>query len=188
MTKDAFSERKQALEDEFFFRVDEKLLAKLNADTAAAAEREQLKAATGLSDESVLNALIAAGASSESVAAISLVPLVLVAWADGKLEAEERLPIMKAAEDQGMVSGTPAASLLEHWLTNKPKAQLASTWKQYIAAVSAQLSDEAHAALRDDIIQRAKAVANATGGVLGFGKISADEKRVIAELEQALTR
>lgn len=187
MTKDAFNERRQALEDEFFYHVDEKLLTALQAKTVAEANRKQLVETTGITNAEVLDELFAAGASSETVAAISLVPLILVAWADGQMDAEEREPIVKAATDQGITSGSPAAELLEHWLATKPKAELASTWKHYIAAVMEEMSDEAKFSLRSDIVGRAKAVANASGGILGFGKVSSDEKRVIAELELALT-
>jgi tellurite resistance protein len=188
MTKDALNERRKALEDEFFHRVDEKLLADMRQKSASEINRKDLQQATGITDVAVLDELLAAGAIGESVAAISLVPLVLVAWADGKIDPDERKPILKAAEDKGIVSDSPGAKLLEHWLTQKPKRELASTWKHYIAAVNENLGSDAKAALRDDILGRARAVANASGGVLGFGKISSDEKRVLEELEQVLSK
>ncbi|MGB7346950.1 MAG: hypothetical protein WBD20_22190 [Pirellulaceae bacterium] len=187
MTKDAFNTRRQALEDEFFHRVDEKLLADMKAKMAAESNRKHLESATGITDSDVLEELLAAGASAESVAAISLVPLVLVAWASRKVEPEERDQVLKAANDLGITKDTPAAKLLEHWLERKPKRELGATWKHYIAAVMEKMSDEAKASLRSDIVGRAHAVANASGGILGIGKTSSDEKRVIAELEEALT-
>ena len=187
MTKDALNDRRQALEDEFFHRVDEKLLAEMKAKSTAETNRVQLQTATGISNVDLLDELVAAGATAESVAAISLVPLVLVAWADRKMEAEEREQILKTAQDEGIASDGPAAVLLEHWLTTRPKRELESTWKHYIVAVMGQMGVESQTLLRTEIIKRARAVANASGGILGFGKISADEKRVIAQLEEALT-
>ena len=187
MTKDALDDRRQALEDEFFHRVDEKLLTDMKAKTAAESNRKQLEAATGITNSGLLDELLAAGASAEAVSAISLVPLILVAWASGKVEPEEREQVLKAASDHGITSDTPAAQLLEHWLERKPNRKLGATWNHYIAAVVAQMGAESRSALRTDIIGRATAVANAAGGLLGFGKISIDEKHVIAELEKALT-
>ena len=187
MSKDAFNERRKALENEFFYQVDEKLLTAMKAKTVAETNRRQLGEATGIADSELLDELFAAGASAETVAAISLVPLILVAWADGKMDPEEREPIVNAAIDQAILSGSPGAELLEHWLNAEPKGELASTWKHYITAIMEQMSDEAKVLLRSDILMRAKAVANASGGILGFGKVSSEEKRVIAELEQALT-
>jgi hypothetical protein len=187
MTKDALNDRRQALEDEFFHRVDDKLLSEMKAKSTAETNRMQLQTATGISDVDLLDELAAAGATAESLAAISLAPLVLVAWADGKMGAEEREQILKTAKDEGIASDSPAAMLLGHWLTAKPKRELESTWKHYIVAVMRQMGVESQTVLRTEIIGRARAVANASGGILGFGKISADEKRVIAELEEALT-
>jgi hypothetical protein len=186
MTKDALEDRRQALEDEFFHRVDEKLLAEMRAKSAAETNRKELEAATGITDSDLLDELLAVGATAESVSAISLVPLILVAWSDGKLDAEEREPIAQAAKNEGISSGSPAEKLLEHWLATKPKRELASTWKHYISAVMQRMSDDAKLSLRREIIGRANAVANASGGILGFGKVSSDEKRVIAELEKTL--
>lgn len=187
MTKDALNDRRQALEDEFFHRVDEKLLAAMRAKTAAESSRKRLEAATGISNTDLLDELLAAGASDETVAAIALVPLILVAWASGEVEPEEREQILKAASDHGITNDSPAALLLEHWLDRKPNRELGATWKHYIAAVVAQMGAESRESLRSEIVARATAVANASGGLLGFGKISNDEKRVIAEVEQALT-
>lgn len=185
MIKDAFKERERALEEEFFHRVDKRLLADLQAELAAEAERERLAAATGFGDQDLLSELVAQGVSTQSVAALSLVPLVLVAWADGKMDSKERPLILKAAREQGIADDSPAAKRLEDWLDTKPSPQLASTWKHYVRATTAKMSDEARQALRSDVVRRARAVAKASGGPMGFGVVSSDEKRVIAELEKA---
>ncbi len=98
MTKDALNERRQALEDEFFHRVDEKLLTDMKAKTAAESNRKRLEAATGITNSDLLDELLAAGASAEAVSAISLVPLILVAWASGKVEPEEREQVLQGGK------------------------------------------------------------------------------------------
>lgn len=108
MTKDAFKERERALEEEFFHRVDKKLLVDLPVELAAAAERERLTGTTGFGDQDVLSKLVALGVSTEGVAAISLVPLVLVAWTPNKMGSKERPLILKAAREQGIADDSAA--------------------------------------------------------------------------------
>jgi hypothetical protein len=188
MTKDAFNDRRQALEDEFFHRVDEKLLAEMKAKSLAESERKQLQEATGIADSKLLDTLLAAGIPAGAVAAISLVPLILVAWSDGNVSAEEQASILECAKEQGIAPGSAAEKLLVHWLSHKPNRELTSTWQDYMASVIEKMSDESLLSLRSDMIRKATNVANASGGVLGFGKVSGDESRVISQIEKALTR
>lgn len=183
---DAFKDRERALEAEFFYRVDKQLLANLKEKLANDAQREQLAAATGFGDDSLLNELLAVGVSSEAIAAISLVPLVLVSWADGKVDAEERVPILQAALDQGIFEESPAWKLLVHWLENKPSPQLATAWRHYLQAAKQKMSEEARKSLRSEVIRRGRAVANATRGPHLLTAMSTEEKHVIAEIEQSL--
>jgi len=52
-----------------------------------------------------LDSLIASGISPDTIAAVSLIPLVAVAWADKKLEAKERDAILNAATEAGISAG-----------------------------------------------------------------------------------
>ena len=115
---------------------------------------------------------------------LPVMPLILVAWADGKLDSKERPQILAAAKEQGIAEDSPAAKLLEHWLDTPPSPELAPTWKHYVRAVAKHLSNEARLALQNETLRRARGVAKASGGALGFGAISEDEERVISELEQ----
>jgi tellurite resistance protein len=185
MTKEAFKERERALEEEFFHRVDTKLLANLKAKLAAEADRQQLAVATGFTDEKLLDELVEIGVSAEAIAAMSLVPLVLVAWADGNLDSKERPLILKAAQAEGIAEATPAGQLLRHWLDTQPEPQLATTWKHYTQIVAQKMSYKARTSLCKDVVRRAQTVAKASGGSLGFNMISLSEQRVIAELKEA---
>lgn len=185
MTKDAFKERERALEEEFFRRVDRKLLDDLKAKLSAEAARQQLAAATGFGDAALLNELVQQGVSAEAVAAVNLIPLVLVAWADGRIDAKERPLVQQGARDLGIAAGTPADQLLNHWLDNKPAPELATAWKHYVQIATRQMSVESRAALCADVLRRAREIAKVSGGALSFGSISPSEKRVIVDLEEA---
>lgn len=180
MTKNAFKERERALEDQFFHRVDEKLLVSLRASLALEAQRQRLVEATRFDDETLLNELVRLGISAQALSAVSLVPLVL-AWADGKVDDKERLSILRAAQEQGIAEEGHAAKILEDWMENEPGPQLASMWRHFVRASARRLSDESKNAMRSAVLRQTEAVARLSGGHLGLGSVSPEEKRSPAD-------
>jgi hypothetical protein len=181
MSSNILSDRKNALENEFFARQEKEALEAMRARNAAKATRDALSDASGITDSDVLAALESAGIAAETLAALSLVPLVVVAWADGKLDDAERSAIEKAAEEAKASDDTRA--LLQGWLSAPPAASLLEAWKGYIEAVLPTLSDSARAELQSQLIGGARRVAEAAGGFLGFGnKVSSEEAAALDEL------
>ena len=89
-TKKALDERRKALENVFFEKENEKLLTKLRDEKQLAAQRQALFDVTKIQDETVLDHLIEVGIRAETWLAISLLPLVEVAWADRIVQDEQR--------------------------------------------------------------------------------------------------
>ena len=83
-------DRRKALEEEFFKKESEKLRARLREQADRETARAALAEASGIGDAEVLDRLVQLGMSAETFAALSLVPLVEVAWASGKVEPQER--------------------------------------------------------------------------------------------------
>jgi uncharacterized membrane protein YebE (DUF533 family) len=153
---------------------------------AAKAKTEALTAASGITDAAVLEQLAAIDLSSETVAALALVPLIEVAWADGRLDAKERSALLAAAEHAGLSKDSASYQWLEEWCRERPSPQVLAAWKAYVAALSRTLTVQATHALKQDLLGRARVVAEAAGGFLGLGKrISRAEQAVLTELEQA---
>jgi hypothetical protein len=94
-------DRGRSLEDEFFRREDKRLTERLNELRAAEATREALGKASGITKPAVLEKLMELGIRAETVAALSIVPLVEVAWADRALDAKERRVIVERAGSIG---------------------------------------------------------------------------------------
>ncbi len=188
MTGDAWNERRKALEDSFFMKRDQELLESLRQELAAEAQKKALTAASGIQDGQVLDQLIAADISSETLAAVSLVPVVLVAWADGEIADNERKAILAASEKEGISAATASHNLLRSWLEHAPdQSALTNAWKGYIGLVVQRLDGDARAQLREGVVGRARRVATAAGGILGLNRISDAEHQVLDELESALS-
>jgi len=183
MTLKTLDDRRQALENEFFSRKNREALDEMRAQNAAKTRRASLVEASHISDEDVIAALDEAGISPETLTAVSVIPLVVVAWADGSIKPAERAAIQKAAAEAGLT--VPGSDLLEGWLAERPSTALLDTWKAYVHGLHSNLSGEAYTALRDQVLGSARAVAAAAGGFLGLGAISAAETNILDALHQA---
>jgi hypothetical protein len=179
-------DRGRSLEDEFFRREDQRLLAKLNEVKTAQLTRDALAKASGITKPEILDKLLALGIKAETIAALSLVPLVEVAWADGTLDAKEKRATLERAREAGMTPGSTAHALLEAWLERRPDPRLLDTWTQMIKGLREQLAPDEAARLKAALLDQARAVASASGGVLGLGaKVSGAEAEMLQRLESA---
>jgi hypothetical protein len=179
-------ERGRSLEEEFFRREDARLRENLRQAAQRASAREALARASGIKNPAVIDRLIDLDVHPETVTALSLVPLVMVAWADGSLDANERTAVLERVDKTEFAPGSPGRALLEGWLTRKPEPKLLDAWTQLVAGLGEQMSPEEVGALKAGLLDRARAVAGASGGFLGLGsKISSAEADVISRLERA---
>jgi hypothetical protein len=186
MVEEFLGDRKRALEEEFFRKQERGLLERLRTEQATQSAREELSRASGLTDTAVLDRLIGLGLQASTLAAMGLVPLVAVAWADGTLDARERQAVSSALETAGINPESPAWQLLQSWLTSPPSPSLLEVWKAYMAALCPQLSASDRISLRDSTLGRARAVAEASGGFLGLGsKVSSAEEAMLHTLAEA---
>ncbi len=185
MTDGILDDRGKALEEIFFAKEGEKQRKALLEKEAAKNSKEALAAASGITDDAVLEQLIALDIHSDTVAALSLVPLVEVAWADGTMDDNERSAILSAAEDSGL--SAESAALLDGWLATRPSYKVLSAWKDYVAELASTMDAAAKDKLKHDLLGRARTVAESAGGFLGIGKISSEEEDKLEELARAFS-
>lgn len=177
----AMGSRGKALEDEYFHRKEKELIEKLRKRRAAEAQLKELSEAIGIPNEEVLNTLQELGYTRETVALLHLVPLINVAWADGKVSRPERELILEAANMRGVEAASPAYQQLEDWLKNRPGEEFFEQTLRVIRHLAP--GDEA----AGDVLSQAMQVASASGGILGFGgKISAQEQELLSRIASAL--
>ena len=175
----------KALEDSFFAKENARILQELREAAALEEKKEGFRKYLNIENEEILDALIELEVEPETLIAFMLVPLVEVAWADGEIQPKERDAIIKAAMERGVEEGSPTCDLLRNWLATPPGPALLEAWRGYIEELMGSLGERGRAHLKSSSIGRARAVAEAAGGFLGIGTISAAEKKKLEELEWA---
>lgn len=188
MSEVTLEERGRALENQFYDKENQAKLAAMKHKLDEQRDKEDLRKASGMSDDAVLDKLVHLGLTGQTIAALSLVPLIQVAWADGAIQDNERVAILQGAHGKGLEQGTPGYELLQGWLAKAPGDDLLDAWEAYIKALTAQLNDEQNRLLKNQIVGFAKMVAAAAGGFLGIGKVSASEEKVLHRIEAAFHR
>lgn len=185
---DALSLRRRALEEEYFRKKEQELIEKLRRRGEEAAKRRQLGERVGVADEEILKDLQALGYTPETVMLLHLVPLVQVAWAEGDVSDRERDLIVEAARSRGIEQGSAADRQLADWLTTRPGDDIfQATLRAIGAMLEARPSEEREAGQRD-LLAYCTAIASASGGILGFGKVSDQEQQLLARISQELER
>jgi hypothetical protein len=175
----------RSLEDQFFFNEDLKLLEKQRILNEMKETKEALKEVSGIQDENVLQSLVKLNIRPETVASLALVPLIEVAWANGSIGPKEKNAVLSAANKFGWSNKSIDYELLECWLEHKPGPSLLKAWAYYTGYVCARMNPDEIERLNAEIISHAKEVAEAGGGVLGMGKISAREKEILGIIQEA---
>jgi hypothetical protein len=186
--KDAFKERGRALEEDYFRRKEQELIAKMRERAAAEAERQRIGQTTGVADAQILQDLQDLGYTADTVTLLHLVPLIQMAWAEGHVSMRERDLIIEAARARGIESGSAADRQLAGWLATRPSEELFNTTMRAIAAMLESRPEEERAASEKDLLSYLTSIATASGGVLGWGAVSDEERSVLARITQELEK
>jgi hypothetical protein len=173
------------LEDQFFLKQDQKLIEQLRVMQKMQESKEALASVSDITDDAVLEKLVRLNIRPETVAALSLVPLIEMAWADGSVDEKEKKTVLDAAAEHGFARGSADYNLLEVWLSHRPDPKLLTAWTHYIAGLCQVMNSHERAALRHDLLDHAQSVAQASGGILGLGSISKLEQQMLNQLAAA---
>lgn len=182
--KNSMDDRRRAQEEEYFRKQERELLEKIRNRSAAAAERAGIAESTGVADDAILTSLQELGFTRETITLLHLVPLVHVAWIDGGVTQRERDLIFEVAASRGVEDGSDAFRQLAEWLERRPSEDF-FTDSLRILRVLAKADTEGPSP--NDLVEYCTRVAEASGGILGFGnKISDAEREVIARIAAEL--
>ena len=177
------------LEDRFFLEQDRILIEKQRELKKIEETRQALSAVSGITNQKVLQRLVELNIQVEILASLAVVPLVEVAWADGRIDDKEREAIRRASAEAGLAKGSPDFELLDRWLSHRPEPELLEAWRHYMEGLCELLGEEERETLRKDLVDRARRVAEAAGGFLGLtSRVSEAEQRVLDELDSAFRK
>jgi tellurite resistance protein len=186
--KEFLGDRRRKEEEEYFRKREEQLIDKLRQRRSEEATRGRMAERTGMADEEILRDLEALGYTPDTVVLLHLVPLVEIAWADGGVSDRERALILEAARTRGIQAGSAADQQLTIWLATRPSADFFEKTLRAIGAILEARPSEEREADRRDLLSYSMAIASASGGILGLGKVSQEEQQVLARVTQELER
>jgi len=186
--KDAFAERGRSLEEEYFRRKEKEVIEKMRRKAEADQQREQLGAQAGVADEDMLRDLQELGYTADTVRLLHLVPLIQTAWAEGGVSPKERDLIVKAARTRGVEAGSTADEQLNRWLAQRPSDDFFEKTLRAVRTILQAQSPEARTASERDLLSLATAIASASGGIVGFGAVSDEERQILARISGELAK
>ncbi|MQA29113.1 MAG: hypothetical protein GEU82_04635 [Luteitalea sp.] len=181
-TDDQLGKRGRALEEDYFRRKDQELIEKMREKVAAERAQQALGATTGLTDPALLQELQTLGFTLDTVSLLPLVPVLQVAWAEGGVTAGERNLIRRLAEVRGIKTGTPADAQLTSWLEHRPPDAVFAGAGRLIRAMMETNADVVGDLSADDLVAYSEKVAAASGGVFGIGRVSGEERELLASI------
>lgn len=184
MSNDSMADRGKELEEAFFRQMNQKLTDKLQAENKKKLDKEAISKLTGITSDELLEKLIAMNLGASTVAAFGLLPVIEVAWADGRVDDKEKSAVLEASKQAGLTGSS--AEIVEEWLKNAPAKAVFDTWKTYIQAISSKLGADERVLMKNEVVGRARKVAEASGGFLGLGNhVSKEEQAVLDKIAAA---
>ncbi len=181
-----FEQIARGSEESFFRKREQEILAELRRKVEHERTRKGLEQELNVHDERVLKALEDLGFTREVLVLLHVVPLLQVAWSDGSISARERAKILELAATREIVPGTPAYERLLPLLERRPPDEAFAACARVIRAMFSTWSEEQRRQIESDLPAYAAEVARASGGVLGLGAISPEERAVIDRISREI--
>lgn len=184
MADDPLADRRRAHEEDYFQKKDRELIEKMRAQARAEQQRRELGEAVGVSDPAVIHELAELGFTPETVRLLPLIPVLEMAWAEGGVTAAERQMVIELARARGIEPGSAADGQLAEWLDRRPPE---TVFRRTTRLITALLSSGGRVDLTpDDLLKYCEAIADASGGIFGIGRVSADERATLARIAEEL--
>lgn len=172
-------------EEEFFQREDAAKKAKMRREQQLEALRQEERteiAETLDTTEEIADEALSLGFDAETARVLPLVPLIQVAWADGKVTRRQRDKVKTKAEKFGVEEDTPAYEFLDMLLEEQPTGVFFERVNQVIRSI---VDENVEGDIRSNVLGWSKKVAEASGGFFGLtNPISKNERKVLDEFAE----
>jgi hypothetical protein len=179
MPDDPATGRSRAHEDDYFQKKDRELIEKARAQARAQQQLRELGERVGITDPAISRELAELGFTPETVKLLPLIPVLETAWAEGGVTPEERRMVVDVARTRGIEEGSPADRQLAEWLDRRPDE---TVFRRAARLISALLADGRFDITSDDIIKYSEAIADASGGLFGIRRVSAEERATLGRI------
>src|SRR5688500_2323329 len=176
--RDMIHERGRSLEDDYFRKKDKELVEKLQRAAEAERAKSEMGRAAGITDPADRKEPPARASTPQPVSRLPTVPILQPAWAEGGITPAERELIVRFARSRGIEEGSEADRQLASWMSTRPSEAVFSHAGRLIRAMLDSGSSVGLSA--DDLVKYCESIASASGGVLGIGKISSEERQLLA--------
>lgn len=184
---DAFEARRVSFEEAYFRKRDAELVDKLRAVFQTQRDREELRRATGITSDEVLDRLMAVQVRGEMLTAFKLLPLVEIVWADGACDKREADALIRAAVKFGIAPDSVALDRIKDWVERGPNPDARKAWYMYAQELRKVLTPAELKTFREDLLSMARSIASLSGGILStFFTVSHNEKTVLKKITEAL--
>lgn len=171
---------------EFFDPARTAVRQEIRADLARRAERRQRAQQLGdvyaTTDLELAAELEELGFNHERACVVDLLPLIQVAWADGKIQREERARIVGVLRARGLGPMHPAWEFVEALLEQKPSDAYFEATLEVLARLLAKRT-----ATAQTVVTMCVQVAEASGGLWGLRRsVDASEQAELERVAKAL--
>jgi hypothetical protein len=179
MTDDPLSHRRKN-EEEYFQKKDRELVEKMREQGKREQQLRELGEQIGVTDPETTRELAELGFTIETVRLLPLIPILETAWAEGGVSASERKMVIDLARARGIEDDSAADGQLAEWLDRRPDEGL---FRRARRLISALFASGGHFDLTpDDLLKYCEAIAEASGGLFGIGRVSSEERATLERI------
>lgn len=146
-------------------------------------ERTEIKSSLHTSEDIAQEAL-ELGFDADTARVLPLLPLIQVAWVDGKVTSPEEKSVLELAQSRGVEPNTPAYNFLRRLLLEQPSDVF---FERVTNVILHMVEEDPTSWVTQTLPDLCLAVAKASGGFFGlFDSVSDEERLLIQELAHAL--
>ena len=166
----------------YFDELEARIVQQLHEEAMTDEARSALLKSTGINDPKLIDELAKLGITADELVVLRMLPLVMVAWAEDHADLDEREVVKSEAKRLGIEEDSTVWIILDTWLRIRPPALSVDAWKRYLKGSFRKISVDAKKRLIEVTRNQMLSVAKASGGHLGFGKVSKKEQTMIDRL------
>lgn len=184
--KNAFDQLRASKEAVYFNKKNNELIENLQKNKFLQDERNNMAKTIGSQDETTLQALQDLGYTSETVSLLHLIPLLYVAWSEGRVTKRERTLLLSLARTSQIKENTKAYQKLIDWIKHKPTSHFFNQSLGLLRNVVDSQPIPTREATKFGLVSNCVRLAKVSGGFWRLGSVSSTEFEAIEKVNREL--